>query len=47
MIEDIQLQQSGAIGGYNAFKVLGGLLGIMKMVLRKHNIKYEEVLNKV
>ena len=47
VIEDIQLQQSGAIGGYNAFKVLGGLLGVMKAVLRKNNVKYTEVLNKV
>lgn len=47
MIEDIQLQQGSAIGGYNAFKTLGGLLGIMKAVLRKNNVKYNEVLNKV
>lgn len=46
IIEDIQLQQ-GAIGGYNAFKVLGGLLGIMKAVLAKNNIPHKEVLNKV
>ena len=47
VIEDIQLQQGTAIGGYNAFKVLGGLLGVMKTVLRKNNVKYTEVLNKV
>ena len=47
VIEDIQLQQGTAIGGYNAFKVLGGLLGVMKAVLRKNNVKYAEVLNKV
>lgn len=46
IVEDIQLQQ-GAIGGYNAFKVLGGLLGIMKAVLAKHKIPHKEVLNKV
>lgn len=46
VIEDIQLQQ-GAIGGYNAFKALGGLLGIMKAVITKHKIPYKEVLNKV
>lgn len=44
--EDIQLQQ-GAVGGYNAFKVLGGLLGIMKAVLTKKKIPHREVLNKV
>lgn len=47
VIEDIQLQKSSAIGGYTAFKVLGGLLGIMKAVLRKHEVEYVEVLNKV
>lgn len=46
-LEDIQLQQNGGIGGYNAFKILGGLLGVMKTVLRKNKIPYEEVLNKV
>ena len=46
VVEDIQLQQ-GAIGGYNAFKVLGGLLGIMKAVLAKHKVQHKEVLNKV
>lgn len=46
VVEDIQLQQ-GAIGGYNAFKVLGGLLGVMKAVLAKNKIPHKEVLNKV
>lgn len=46
VIEDIQLQQ-GSMGGYNAFKVLGGLLGIMKAVIAKHKIPHKEVLNKV
>ena len=44
--EDIQLQQ-GAIGGYNAFKILGGLLGIMKAVLTRKKVAHREVLNKV
>lgn len=44
--EDIQLQQ-GAIGGYNAFKILGGLLGIMKAVLTRKKVPHKEVLNKV
>lgn len=46
MLEDIQLQQ-GSVGGYNAFKVLGGLLGIIKAVLAKKKIPHKEVLNKV
>jgi Holliday junction resolvasome RuvABC endonuclease subunit len=46
IVEDIQLQQ-GAIGGYNAFKVLAGLLGVVKAVLAKHKIPHKEVLNKV
>lgn len=46
VIEDIQLQQ-GTTGGYNAFKVLGGLLGVMKAVIAKHKIPHKEVLNKV
>ena len=46
IIEDIQLQQ-GTTGGYNAFKVLGGLLGIMKAVIAKNKVPHKEVLNKV
>jgi Holliday junction resolvasome RuvABC endonuclease subunit len=46
VVEDIQLQQ-GAIGGYNAFKVLAGLLGVVKAVLAKHKVPHKEVLNKV
>jgi Holliday junction resolvasome RuvABC endonuclease subunit len=46
IVEDIQLQQ-GAIGGYNAFKVLAGLLGVVKAVLAKHKVPHKEVLNKV
>lgn len=44
--EDIQMQQGGN-GGYNAFKILGGLLGIVKVVLMKYGVPHEEVLNKV
>lgn len=47
IVEDIQLQQGGGGAGYNAFKVLGGLLGIMKGVLAKNDIPHKEVLNKV
>ena len=46
VVEDIQLQQ-GAIGGYNVFKVLAGLLGVVKAVLAKHKVPHKEVLNKV
>lgn len=46
VLEDIQLQQN-SYGGYNAFKVLAGLLGVLKAVLAKHNIPHTEVLNKV
>lgn len=44
--EDIQMQPGGN-GGYNAFKILGGLLGIVKVALCKNKIPHEEVLNKV
>lgn len=46
MFEDIQLQQNQH-GGYNTFKVLAELLGIVKMVLTKNKVKHECVLNKV
>lgn len=46
VLEDIQLQQN-SYGGYNAFKVLAGLLGVIKAVLAKHNVNHIEVLNKV
>lgn len=46
IFEDIQLQQNH-YSGYNTFKVLAELLGVVKMVLTKNRVKHECVLNKV
>lgn len=43
MFEDIQMQQ----GAYTTFKVLGELLGVVKIALMKNGIKHDCVLNKI
>ena len=46
IFEDIQLQQNH-YGGFNTFKVLAELMGVVKMILTKNKVKHQCVLNKV
>ena len=46
MFEDIQLQTNG-IGGYNTFKVLAELMGVVKVILTANKVPHTCVLNKI